>query len=181
MKDCVGWPGYYVDENGCVYSRRVVGDCKKLGPVHPLKPALVGKKSKKYYAVSLRRDGKSTTVYVHTLVLEAYIGPRPDGSIARHGKRGTLVNTADNLSWGTPRKNQLDRVRDGTSNRGSRGSAKLARLDVLKIRAYQNVVSVPYLAERFGVTRNTIKRILDGEAWNLPEYYPPYYEKGEGK
>ena len=51
---------------------------------------------------------------VHHLVLEAFVGPRPKGNGGRHGAKGSLVNSLDNLRWGTQSANVQDAVAAGT-------------------------------------------------------------------
>jgi len=50
--------------------------------------------------------------YVHHLVGEAWYGPRPDGCLALHGDDNPDNPSADNLSWGTPKQNAADRLRN---------------------------------------------------------------------
>jgi len=64
-----------------------------------------------YFAVSLSRNDKRT---IHTLVLEAFVGPCPPGMECCHGPGGADDNTLANLSWGTRSKNMSDTIRDGT-------------------------------------------------------------------
>jgi hypothetical protein len=65
-----------------------------------------------YFAVSLSKHDKRT---VHTLVLEAFIGPCPPGMECCHGPAGPADNRLSNLSWGTRSKNMIDTLRDGTN------------------------------------------------------------------
>jgi hypothetical protein len=53
-------------------------------------------------------------VYVHHLVAEAFIGPRPDGMEIRHLNGKRYDSRADNLAYGTVRENRLDQQRHGT-------------------------------------------------------------------
>lgn len=51
---------------------------------------------------------------VHTLVLEAFIGPRPDGAVACHNDGDHTNNRVDNLRWDTYSANNVDLVVHGT-------------------------------------------------------------------
>lgn len=53
------------------------------------------------------------TVSVHTLVLTAFVGPRPDGMECCHGDDDPANNHVGNLRWDTKSANQLDCVRHG--------------------------------------------------------------------
>lgn len=58
-------------------------------------------------------NGKKKTPYVHLLVAEAFIGPRPPDQQVRHWDGNPLNNRLDNLLYGTPSENVLDTVRYG--------------------------------------------------------------------
>lgn len=52
--------------------------------------------------------------YVHVLVLEAFVGPRPEGMIGLHADDNQSNNRVSNLRWGTYSDNNRDAVRNGT-------------------------------------------------------------------
>lgn len=70
--------------------------------------------------VSLWRDGRERTVHVHTLVLEAFAGPRPGGLYACHNNGDPSDNRAENLRWDTPSSNSYDKRRHGTDHKVNR-------------------------------------------------------------
>lgn len=51
--------------------------------------------------------------YVHRMVLEAFVGPCPDGQECRHADDDPPNNKLENLSWGTHADNMLDSYRNG--------------------------------------------------------------------
>ena len=60
-------------------------------------------------------------IYASHAVLEAFVGPRPEGMVACHGPGGSLDNRLENLEWGTQKKNSgEDKLRDGTDARGDK-------------------------------------------------------------
>lgn len=63
--------------------------------------------------IKLRRDGAVKSRYVHQLVLEAFIGPRPDGMEACHWNDIPDDNRLENLRWATKSANRHDCVRNG--------------------------------------------------------------------
>ena len=74
-----------------------------------------------YLIVQLKyapRPRKAVTV--HALVLEAFVGPKPDGMEARHLDGDQTNNRPDNLRWGTRSENALDKVGHGTHNHASK-------------------------------------------------------------
>lgn len=112
-------------------------------------------------------DGVKRCLYVHHLVAEAFIGPRPDGMKVLHGPLGTKVNTPENLSYGTLKQNSADMIRDGTKQVAESHSA--AVLDWVKVREIRSRLSrgerVKDLAEAFGVSRQNITAIKVGRSW----------------
>ena len=57
---------------------------------------------------------------VHRLVIEAFIGPCPDGMECCHNNGDPADNRLLNLRWGTRSDNNLDRVRHGTHHESSK-------------------------------------------------------------
>lgn len=69
-----------------------------------------------YGRVALSVKGEKRYVYVHTLVLEAFVGRRPfEDFVARHLNGNPRDNRAKNLTWGTQKENVADSVRHGTN------------------------------------------------------------------
>lgn len=64
--------------------------------------------------VSLCKEGKPKHWYVHTLVLTAFVGSRPDGMECLHRDGDPTNNRVENLRWNTSSQNKLDSVRHGT-------------------------------------------------------------------
>jgi len=53
-------------------------------------------------------NGKIVSEYVHTLVLTAFVGPRPNGMVACHWNDKRFDNRLSNLRWDTMKNNQAD-------------------------------------------------------------------------
>jgi hypothetical protein len=107
-------------------------------------------------------------VGVHVLVLEAFVGPRPEGMQACHfPDRDKTNNDVTNLRWGTPISNQGDRVLHGTDSRGeSHGASKLTAKQVLIIRKRRRMGEVlRTIAEDFGVSIANIADIANRNTW----------------
>jgi HNH endonuclease/NUMOD4 motif len=64
-----------------------------------------------HLVVRLMRVGVGTTKCVHRLVLEAFVGPPPQGHEACHRDGKHLNNSIANLYWGTRSDNLRDQVR----------------------------------------------------------------------
>jgi hypothetical protein len=117
-----GHDGYEVSDLGRVRSvDRTILRKRRGGPM----PArykgriLVASPSSGYPAVMLS-GSKPRRAYVHHLVLEAFVGPRPAGHEAAHADGDKLNSTLANLRWATPKENNADKVRHGTVMLGAR-------------------------------------------------------------
>jgi NUMOD4 motif/HNH endonuclease len=69
-----------------------------------------------YPSVRLSRHGRKTHLAVHTLVITAFRGSRPDGQECRHRNGDPMDNRLENLVWGTSSQNSQDTVEHGRTN-----------------------------------------------------------------
>lgn len=68
----------------------------------------------RHLKVTLYHDNKKERqVFVHVLVLENFVGPRPKGYLGCHYDDDPTNNKLSNLRWDSPRQNSLDAVRNG--------------------------------------------------------------------
>lgn len=111
----VGWEdSYEVSNLGRVRSKdRVItagdGIAKQLhGKI--LKPGM----NRRHRHVALCDGDGGKSYRVHKLVLEAFIGPCPDGLEIRHLDDDPDNNRLSNLAYGTRSENMFDRVANGT-------------------------------------------------------------------
>lgn len=74
----------------------------------------------RYRSVGLSKGGRKTTRSVHSLVAEAFHGPRPPGAVVRHLDGDALNNLATNLAWGTPLENIQDALAHGRNEAANR-------------------------------------------------------------
>lgn len=164
----VGFEGFYeVSNQGRVRSLpRVVPHptSGKLTIKERMVKASLGAQMK-YPMVNLWRDNKGHSKYVHALVLESFVGPRPTGQDACH-KDGTKGNNClSNLRWDTRKGNVADAYSHGTALYGDRAPWSKLNLDqVLQIRGDKRSGRV--IAEQYGVCRQTIDDIRRGKNWS---------------
>lgn len=144
---------HYVSSDGRLYSERLRRE---------LRPCVLGNG----YAYVCLRNGKPSTV--HSLVLGAFIGPRPTGMETRHLDGNKLNNKIENLAYGTSAENSADIKRHGhvVVLRGEESSgAKLHAGQVAIIRALKGKTTSTRLGELFGVTPSSISRIWRRKTW----------------
>lgn len=109
-RDVPGHEGLYeVSTEGRVRSTRRRGTSGKL---------LARKRAKRggYLTVSLLRNCEQTTRPVHSLVLEAFAGPRPTGAEIRHLDGDPSNARLSNLAYGTHSENVRDKRKHGTDH-----------------------------------------------------------------
>jgi HNH endonuclease/NUMOD4 motif len=116
-----------------------------------------------YPAVQL---GRRNSRYIHHLILEAFVGPRPAGMECRHLDGNELHCNRSNLAWGTVRENAQDRARHGTQPRGERVyGAKLTPCSISEIKSQLGIRSHREIGEMYGVGREAITKIANGRNW----------------
>lgn len=117
-----------------------------------------------YLYVSLSRKPKKIQRSVASLVLTAFVGPRPKGQLSLHGDGVRTNNALKNLRWGTYSTNIADARKHGTLARGERqGASKLCAMDVAEIRASK--LTGVFLSRQFGVSTTTICHIRKRRSW----------------
>jgi len=103
----VGYEGdYEVSDLGRVWSRPRKGT---RGGLRKLVTAQAGG----YLVIALGHEDRR---YVHSLVLEAFVGPRPDGAEIRHLDGDPANARLDNLIYGTSGENKQDILRHGRNH-----------------------------------------------------------------
>lgn len=162
-----GFPGYRVGDDGSIWS------CwKKNGRGRPyvlsadwrrLKPD-VRRFGHQY--ITLSRQGATVRRQVHQIVLEAFVGPAPDGLEGCHDDGNASNNALGNLRWDTHQANMLDRSRHGRCVREGHGRAKMTEETVRELRELRTYgVTTTALAARFRIGVTQVRRILSGEHW----------------
>jgi len=161
-----GFVGYCVGSDGSVWSclKRGGGFGKKW---RRLNPGLFGSPPVMYPGVLLRDGTRSHPRTVHRLVLEAFVGPCPDGMEGCHNDGNPLNNALSNLRWDTRKANMADRGAHGRTHQGSRVSmSKLTEADVVAIRAAHEAGELNTdLAIRYNVSKLTISKIVNRRSW----------------
>ena len=107
-------------------------------------------------------NGKSW--YTHRLALELE-GVDTSGHYVLHSCDNPRCCNPKHLRLGTHQDNMADKISRGRQTRGTKvNSAKLTEKDVLEIRAIRGM-SQRAIADRYGVTGETIRRIINRKTW----------------
>ncbi len=162
------FPGYRIDDLGSIWSARIPKSGLIGNRWKKLKPSV--DKQTGYPRVNLRRDGETFKKTVGVLVLETFVGSCPEGLECCHGDGIKTNNQLDNLRWDTAPNNQADRVKHGTSNRGSRqGGSVLTEEDVLDlVKTYRETptATMDDIGILYGISKPTVSNILRGYNWS---------------
>lgn len=112
-KPIPGYEGYEVSNHGRVRSLDRTVQLKdgrtRRQKGRALKPWVI----QGYLYVSLYKGRKVKKKRIHRLVLEAFVGPCPEGMECLHGDGNPANNRLDNLRWASPSDNNLDTVKHG--------------------------------------------------------------------
>lgn len=156
-KPVVGYEKYYEVSN--------TGKVKRIQTGRILKPRI----SNGYFLVDLRVNGGRKYHRIHRLVACSFISiPPTEKHEIRHFDGDKQNNNLDNLSWGTRRDNESDKIRHNKTNRGQRnGRSKLTLDQVAEIRKLllQGNLLQKQIAKMFNITRMTISDIKGKRSW----------------
>ena len=112
-----------------------------------------------HHKIQLYKNGILKEPYIHNLVLEAFVGPRPEGMNGLHFDDDQSNNCVHNLRWDTQKENFNDRAVNGKRT----GKYKVKYLtpdDVEAIReALDNGATQTALAAQYGVSSTAISCI----------------------
>jgi NTP pyrophosphatase (non-canonical NTP hydrolase) len=111
-----GYDGYVVSKNGDVGSLRPRNRNAEI----PEEPRILTPNTSStggYEWVTLYGQGSPRKVRVHDLVAFQFLGTRPEGLQILHLDDNPLNNHVDNLRYGTPRENAIDKsINSGSDN-----------------------------------------------------------------
>jgi transposase-like protein len=112
------------------------------------------------YMMALSRDKVQFNKTLHHLVLEAFVGPRPDGHYGRFINDDTLDPRLINVEWSPNETIEIYQRERNTV------TGKLVVEDIGMIRdACRDGETAADLGERLGVHRATILRVRRGRTW----------------
>ncbi|WP_277019001.1 MULTISPECIES: NUMOD4 domain-containing protein [Paracoccus] len=174
-RDVPGWEGeYQVSTEGDVRSLdRRAPVVNRFGNIenrlHKGKQLKLTVGKNGYAMVSFTRPGgerKSATV--HSIVAEAFLGPKPKGTEVCHDNGVRSDNRVLNLRYGSRSSNAMDRHLHGTMNQ-AKGEvhyfSKLSEKDVRWIRENAPRMTRRAMAEVLGVSHSTVSNVVNGVQW----------------
>jgi hypothetical protein len=118
----------------------------------------------RYFQVALWRKGRQKNFYIHQLVADYFIGPRPEGQEIHHLDGDRSNNRVNNLRYVTRTQHQILTQRLGQTQVGIKHwNCRLSRSQVVEILAsLKKGITQQSLAIKFKVSQPHIARIKAG-------------------
>jgi hypothetical protein len=164
----LGHPGYRVGDDGTLWSRRRNGRGNYLNDFW-VKLKLSNNCKDGYYYLNFSYKRVRKRLYIHRLVLLAFVGPCPERMQACHAPdRSVSNNHIYNLRWDTSMANHKDCERDGMTAKGERvASAKFTTDSVLQLREdfATGLFTITQLAKRLKISRTACSMVIRRKHW----------------
>jgi hypothetical protein len=158
------YPGYIFTSDGDVWSCWTTGPGNHMSLVYyKLSP---GWTDAGYLNVNLLGEHR----LVHQVILEAFVGPCPEGLECRHLNGNPADNRSSNLKWGTRAENIEDEKKHGKMTPERREEISSRKLDadgareIFALRAQGFTCTV--ISERTGVSPSMVSMIGTGRCWS---------------
>ncbi len=163
-RDVVGYQGFYrVSDRGRVesVSRRVPHRGSGYLTIRQ-RILRMRRHNQGYVAVDFSKSRKLKSFLVHRLVLEAFVGPCPEGMEVCHEDNDKTNNNLGNLRWGTRESNLRDRLFDGRRY-------KLEMGEVVEIRRLHatGLYSQQEIGNMFKISQVMVSHIVLEQAWRF--------------
>lgn len=173
------------------YEIDVDGNIRSLSSNKILK---TGISKKGYKIVSLWRDGKGTTKYVHRLVAETFLPMKKDKKIINHKDGNKLNNNINNLEWVTYSENNkhaYDNKLKTVSDLVRKSSRKMIiernskekprSIPIIQLDEDENIInefsSIKEAASALKINRSTIYRYLKSDRKTCKTFILKYKEE----
>lgn len=161
-REIPGHSGYWVPRSGAF-----IVSTRRVNKGHDGRPHLLKAEPDRdgYVTYSTIRKG-GTALRMHTAVLLAWVGPRPDGLIAIHRDDCKTNNSWDNLEWGTHADNGADKRIFETAVGERNSQARMTENFVIRLREEAATKNLPQLcAAHPGFSRFAIWAAVTGYTW----------------
>jgi len=160
----VGWEGIFeVSSLGRI--RRLLTASRMRGSRGRILKAAIHNRN--CMSICLQYRDRKTTAIVHTVVMAAFIGPRPAGYITNHINNDWRDNRLANLEYITQKQNVAHSYRQGRAPLGmNKPCAKLTDDAVRDIRRrYAKGEVQTVLAAEYGITQVQISSVVRRRTW----------------
>lgn len=119
-----------------------------------------------YLSVKLNKDGQRTAHRINRLVLNAFVGPRPDMA-SNHINAIPTDNRLCNLEWVTLKGNRMHFINNFRTVERMGCFHKLSVDQVKEIISLRKStrMTILQIADRYGVSRSQVQRIVTGAQW----------------
>lgn len=159
FKEIPGVPGYFVSKVGVIVATRRRIRVRKLK---------LNKRGRGYYSFNFFNGTKVKEMSVHTAVLLAWYGPKPEGFCCNHINGDTKDNRVENLEWISRADNERHaRKFLGKDLRGERNV--ISKLDDKKVREIRrrklSGETFDSIAKDYGVHKSCIAKAVYRESW----------------
>jgi len=167
-KSVKNYPMYQVSNLGRIRSYHREPKPKILSP---------GIRSYEYHRLALyNKNSQRRNTYVHILIAEAFLGPRPDGYVCNHKDGIKKHDEASNLEWisrseDTNHAHRLNLIptviRLGEDNSNSKlKNGEIWLIKKLLLHGIKQII----IARMFKITRGYVSHILLGHNWKHIKY-----------
>ena len=159
------YPLYEVSNYGNVRSWNTSGNKSNVTP-----PTQLNNHKIKNNYIQYAIGGKNVKMKLaHRLVLEAFVGPCPEGMQGCHNDGNPENNCLENLRWDTISNNMADKKKHGTNNVAigeNQPSAKLKNLEAQEVRRLVKYgVKQRLVAKMFKISPQTVNQIKNGTSY----------------
>ncbi len=160
--------GYRAGNDGSIWCCLIRGYSGKRGVWRRLSPNTPDPKG--YLNVRLKINGRFRHRPVHALILEAFVGLRPEGMECRHLNGNPGDNRLVNLQWGTYQENREDMKLHGRTcrhktllNKGATLNTETVILLRERARAGETMMDI---SRDLSLNYRTVMRAVNGSCWS---------------
>lgn len=117
--------------------------------------------------VCLCKNSKTKKYFIHRLVLEAFVGPCPEGMECCHNNGDPSDNKLENLRWDSKTENAKDRIKHGTHRQGEKiNTAKIKGDEVWLIKKLiHNNICSEKIMKIFKISSSIYYKIKNRVTW----------------